>query len=98
MMWRLAASLRDATIGGWPVATPSASSAQIRRRGWCCLGGAARSPCDPDPAGDRGDPQQEHHEALDVEIDAPMVERVAAGEVELDELADWIARRLEPRS
>jgi len=34
----------------------------------------------------------------DVEIDAPMVERVAAGEVELDDLADWIARRLEPRS
>ena len=34
----------------------------------------------------------------DVEIDAPMVERVAAGEVELDDLADWITRRLEPRS
>ena len=34
----------------------------------------------------------------DVEIDAPMVERVAAGEVELDDLADWIAWRLEPRS
>ncbi len=34
----------------------------------------------------------------DVEVDASMVERVAAGEVALDELAAWIGERTEPPS
>lgn len=35
--------------------------------------------------------------APDVELDAAMVERAAAGEVELDELADWVAERTQQR-